>query len=296
MRGCNSGIVDLGDHTLIFDTSATLGSARELRRIAESLTGRPASYVINSHPHPDHFNGNLVFADHAALISSVATKTYLEASGADRIENMRISMTAAMEDCARQLAEAREQAGDEEKVSQLHAMHESFKEFFETYPTAEDLRLPDVTFERAHAIQGSTRRVELLTFGRAHSVCDGVMWLPEDNILFIADLVIPGDNLTLPTNEPANPDDWAGILDQCEALGADVLVPGHRRLATAAEGFAWARQYLQHVYALAEEAVEAGKTPDHADELTVPAPYRANTYRKNVRFLMERRLAKQQQI
>lgn len=162
--GCNSGIIDLGDHTLVFDTSSTLSSARELRLIAESLTGRPASYVINSHPHPDHVNGNVIFADHATLYSSEATKAYMEKLGHFRMEKLRIQMTEEMNSVYQQ----RTKSTDAEKKMELDAMLNSYEEFFAGYPKQEDLRIPDITYEQSCTFEGSKRKVELYTWGGAH--------------------------------------------------------------------------------------------------------------------------------
>ncbi|HNE69784.1 MAG TPA: MBL fold metallo-hydrolase, partial [Anaerolineales bacterium] len=57
LAASNSGIVDLGDHTLIFDTTLSPASAVELRKTAENLTGRAVTYVLNSHWHQDHVFG-----------------------------------------------------------------------------------------------------------------------------------------------------------------------------------------------------------------------------------------------
>ncbi|MEJ2195139.1 MAG: MBL fold metallo-hydrolase [Ignavibacteriaceae bacterium] len=46
---CNSGIVDLGDETLVFDTFISPIAARDLKQAAEVLTGNKVKYVINSH-------------------------------------------------------------------------------------------------------------------------------------------------------------------------------------------------------------------------------------------------------
>jgi cyclase len=45
----NSGIVDLGDRTVIFDTLFTHHATEDLRTTAETLTGRPINTVINNH-------------------------------------------------------------------------------------------------------------------------------------------------------------------------------------------------------------------------------------------------------
>ena len=70
----NAGIVDLGDRTLIFDALGTPKAAEELRVVAEDLTGRPATYVVNSHVDHDHWLGNQVFGADAIIVSTVETR------------------------------------------------------------------------------------------------------------------------------------------------------------------------------------------------------------------------------
>ena len=58
----NAGIIDLGDQTLIFDTFDAPQAAQDLKAAAEHLTGHPATCIVNSHWHGDHWSGNQVFA------------------------------------------------------------------------------------------------------------------------------------------------------------------------------------------------------------------------------------------
>src|SRR5512147_122812 len=73
LAASNSGIVDLGDCTLIFDTTFSPASAVELRATAERLTGRPVSYVLNSHWHQDHVFGNAIFAPEVEIHATART-------------------------------------------------------------------------------------------------------------------------------------------------------------------------------------------------------------------------------
>ena len=47
----NSGIVNLGERTIIFDTFETPIAAEDLRVANDSLTGNPIPWVVNSHAH-----------------------------------------------------------------------------------------------------------------------------------------------------------------------------------------------------------------------------------------------------
>lgn len=69
----NSGIVDLGDELLIFDSFTTPSAGYELRRQAEELTNKGVKYLINSHFHGDHVFGNQAFSD-TTIISTSLTK------------------------------------------------------------------------------------------------------------------------------------------------------------------------------------------------------------------------------
>jgi len=61
MAACNSGLLDLGGTTAVFDTSLTPTAARDLDQAVRSSLGRRPSLVINSHWHLDHVLGNQEF-------------------------------------------------------------------------------------------------------------------------------------------------------------------------------------------------------------------------------------------
>lgn len=69
----NSGIVDLGDKVIVFDTFRSIKGAKELKKAAVSLTGKEVSYVINSHYHADHILGNCIFESEIPIISTYGT-------------------------------------------------------------------------------------------------------------------------------------------------------------------------------------------------------------------------------
>ena len=68
---CNAGIIDLGEKVLVFDTFLTVEAARDLRKAAESITGKEVTYVVNSHAHNDHIRGNQVFYPNSVIISTI---------------------------------------------------------------------------------------------------------------------------------------------------------------------------------------------------------------------------------
>ncbi|MCI4365991.1 MAG: MBL fold metallo-hydrolase, partial [Thermoplasmata archaeon] len=55
---CNAAIVDLGGATVVFDSMLTPMAGADLARAATRCTGRPPTWVVNSHWHGDHIWGN----------------------------------------------------------------------------------------------------------------------------------------------------------------------------------------------------------------------------------------------
>jgi cyclase len=82
----NAGIVDLGKRTLVFDTFDSIRAAEDLKAAAEQLTGRPASYVVISHWHPDHWTGNQLFVPRASVIATPEIREWMIPVGRDILE------------------------------------------------------------------------------------------------------------------------------------------------------------------------------------------------------------------
>lgn len=80
----NSSFV-IGDRSVaLIDTQVNLPSAAELLRLLRSVTAKPIEYVINTHYHWDHTNGNALFKkEGATVVSSALTRDFM-VSRADR--------------------------------------------------------------------------------------------------------------------------------------------------------------------------------------------------------------------
>jgi glyoxylase-like metal-dependent hydrolase (beta-lactamase superfamily II) len=264
----NSGIVDLGDRTLVFDTFMTVPAARELQQAALELTGRPATWVINSHPHPDHIHGNIVFGDEATIIATSATREDLLKTGHRWLEDTRSDMLKGLE------------------AAKGQPMAAMFQRILDGLPSADQLRFPTVAFDKRLSLHGTARRAELITFGGGHSPSDMLMWLPDERILFTADVVVSGGHPLLVHGDAKG---WLQILDEINGLGAEIIVPGHG-LVQGADATAMVRQYITDLLGLAERAVRNGITPE---EVEMPEAYQqmavAHLFIQNLAFLMGQR-------
>jgi cyclase len=280
----NAGIIDLGDRTLIFDTFMCVPAARDLQQAALKLTGRPATYVFNSHPHPDHIYGNIAFGDEAVILSSAATRADLLTRGAQTLEQQRQEISAGLRMVQAQAAAAADEA---QRMMAQGAMG-WFQKVLAGLPAVDELRYPAITFAKELTLHGPARSVRLMTLGGGHSPSDSILWLPAARIAFTADVVVSG---THPVMDDGEPREWLRNLDAVDALGAGMIVPGHGRVG-GNDATAPVRQYMTDILAVAGEAVRHGVTPESAGEVPVPEAYKAlpfpEVFTKNMAALLRR--------
>lgn len=280
----NAGFVDLGQRTLVFDTFLTPPAAAELLAAAIQLTGRPPAYVINSHYHGDHVRGNQVFGPEAIIIATHRTHELMATVGTEQLAWLKANGPAMYEDKKKQLAAEQ----DERKRREIEAELAYFRPLIESLP-AVSLRLPQQTFEGRLVFRGSRRTAELITYGGGHTESDAILYLPDDRLAFLGDLLFVGSH---PLLRQGDPDEWLRILGEIAQLDAGTFVGGHGPLGTI-EDVRLIERYIPALQALAAEVVAAGGSSDDAAAQPIPEPFAhlrdvMFTFSSNMRFLHQR--------
>ena len=227
----NSGIIDLGDRTVVFDTSQSFNAAQELREAALELTGRVPEIVINSHEHLDHIAGNRLFPE-ATILSTAKTRDRLVTHGKAQIDHYKMMWRRIQKNLRKQGSNPFDMADCEEVLGVLEEL---------------ELVLPSVTFDTSLTLHGTKRTAELHTFGGGHTTSDAMLYLPEEGILFCGDLVVIGGNPWLGNSQPQ---EWVEILEKAQAWPIRTAVPGHGPVGTA-DDVAWLKDYIQALLDLA---------------------------------------------
>jgi glyoxylase-like metal-dependent hydrolase (beta-lactamase superfamily II) len=261
----NSAIVDLGGSTLIFDTGLTPRSARALAHAARRLTGRPADYLVNSHWHHDHIRGNQVFANRR-IIATSETWELIRTRGAEDVRSDRTEAKSRWDDF---------QAG---KIPTPPFDRAVFRGWFggivDSLPELR-LTLPNLTFDSELVLRGSRRTARVLSYGGGHSPSDAFVYLPDDRIAFLGDLLSNGYH---PWLADGNPDTLVEILDRIGSLGPRTFLPGHgapggpRVLTTM-------REYVTTAQRIAERHRRAHRPRKELVGLGIPERFRGWKFR-----------------
>ena len=258
----NAGIVDLGDRTLVFDTSMTPQAACDLRAAAQELTGRDPGIIINSHYHNDHIWGNQVFDARAHICCSTKTLELIATEGAGELSSARETAARRLQDARRQY----EQIHDEVERRHQHMSVAYYQALVDALPDLE-VRLPDITFEDRLFIHGSDRGISVIPFAGAHTGSDAILYLRRERVIFMADLLFVDFH---PYLAEGNVEHLLHALTEIEKLQAATLVPGHGPVGTTSD-LELNMDYVSDCTQTAQRLVAAGDaSPERIQQEKIP--------------------------
>jgi cyclase len=218
----NAGLITSGPTSLLVDTLYDLAHTQEMLD-AMRTTGPAAASIdvlVNSHADPDHTFGNQLVG--GAQI--IATK--------NAAEDMSINLTP---DQVRAIVANTDELGI---AGQFFARHCAPFDF-----SGIELVLPTETFTGRKTVTVGEKTVELIDLGPAHTRGDLIVFVPEDRVVFVGDLLFSGAHAVLWSGPVSN---WTRACDLMLDLDADVVVAGHGPLSDKA-GLREFRDYLKYV-------------------------------------------------
>jgi len=242
----NSGVIDLGEQVVVFDTFLTLQAARDLRLFVEEAFGRPPQIVIDSHYHNDHIWGNQIFLPEAQIVSSSRTRTLITTEGAEEYRYHKADAAQRLETLQAQY----NAAADEHQKKQLLMWIGYHGGLVETLPHL-TVTLPGITFNDRLELHGSKRKAELVTFEGAHTGSDTILYLPQESIAFMSDLWFVGCHPYLAEGDPQQ---LLKALREVSQTGAACFVPGHGPVGTI-DDLNLMIEYVEHCLETAQALV-----------------------------------------
>jgi glyoxylase-like metal-dependent hydrolase (beta-lactamase superfamily II)/dienelactone hydrolase len=130
--------------------------------------------------------------------------------------------------------------------------------------------MPDETFTDKKIIELGGERIELLHLGPAHSPGDIIVWLPDKKLVISGDMAF--HQRMLPLFEHTDTKAWIETWGAFEALGAEVVIPGHGEPTDMATVRKYTRDYLVYLREKISAVIEDGGTLQQAYEID-QSPY-----------------------
>jgi glyoxylase-like metal-dependent hydrolase (beta-lactamase superfamily II) len=247
---CNAAIFVRSKDVVVVDAhSKPSAAASIIRQIRREVTDKPVRYVINTHFHWDHTQGDHGYAVTGSKVDFIATsmtKQLMEELAIERMKASRDAIPVQIEEMRKRAEKATSTAEKEfcaEQIRQLQAYQADIKDYH--------LELPTITFDKSYLLADPDFDLHLDFHGRSHTAGDIFVFCPARRAMATGD----ASHGWLPTITDAYPRLWPGTIDEVAREDFKVSMGGHGPMQTDRTVMMCQRNYIEEV----AEKVEAGK-------------------------------------
>ncbi len=261
--GGNHPIIINDRDVMLIDDGTTPAAARALLEDMKLITDKPVRWVVNTHFHYDHTDGNSVFGPDVEIIGHEFVRhaiADLDVLHREPLKTAFANMPIQIEALKKQLGDAKDPAQRATIEKQLAATQADLEELKKLKPTP-----PTATYSSKMTIFRGQREIQLLFLGRGHTQGDTVVFLPKERIVCTGDLMesrlaYMGDALF---------DEWITTLETLKNLDFDTVLPGHgvpfheKSLITAYQSYL--KDLIVKVAELRKQGLSAEETAQKID-------------------------------
>jgi cyclase len=256
--GGNHPII-IGDHDVfLVDAGTTPAAARALLEDMKLITDKPVRWVVNTHFHYDHTDGNSIFGPEVQIIGHEYVRHAimdLDVLHREPFKTAMDNMPIQFDALKKQIAGEKDPAKKATLEKALAAKQLDWDEFKMLKATP-----PTMTYSSKMTLYQGQREIQLLFIGRGHTQGDTIVYLPKERIVCTGDMMesqpaYMGDALF---------DEWLKTLDALKEMNFETVLPGHgmpfhdKALITAFQNL------LKDFMAQVTELRKQGLTPEQA--------------------------------
>jgi glyoxylase-like metal-dependent hydrolase (beta-lactamase superfamily II) len=263
ITGSNDVVIVNDNDVLLVDAGVTPAVARALVQDVKLLTDKPVRWVVNTHFHYDHTDGNSIFGPEVQIIGHKYVRDAmlnLDVLHREPFKTAQASLPGQIETLKKQVSAETDAQKRATLQQQLAATEAEQKQFAEIKPTP-----PTMTYASSLTLHRGQREIRLLFLGRGHTPGDTVVFLPKERIVCTGDLMesrlaYMGDGIF---------DEWITTLDAVKKLDFDTVLPGHgvpfheKALITAYQSYL--KDLTEQVMKLRAQGVTADEAAQKVD-------------------------------
>jgi len=248
---------------VVIDTEMSSKIAAKLRdKIRDEFESSDFIYVINTHHHWDHSNGNQSFKDVEIIGHERCTKGMKDfyAERKDFAERYKEGWLSYLEkELGTQDPDSEESIITRERLRYGRGVYKELNERFVSVP-------PSITFSDRLTLDLGDMTIELICFGLCHSESDILIHVPEENLLVIGDIFLKNEAVWI--DESAAVERWLQIFNQLidDRKRFDHVVPGHGEIMEGEE-LVTQRDYIKCLWEGIKNLEKEGYTLDDAKEV-----------------------------
>jgi cyclase len=260
---CNAGIfVNSADALVVDAHSKPSAAAALIAQIKKEVTPKPVRYLVDTHFHWDHAQGNAAYRDAGAkVLASNKTKQLLMEFSAKRLHESldpnghafsgQPHIPALIDTARARLASAtsaEQRNAIEGQIRQLEAFAKEMKDYAPA--------LPSIAFDKSYVIKDKAHDLHLEFHGRAHTAGDVQVFCPQKRVVATGDMILG----TTPFIADGYPKEWPVTIDSVSSLDFDYVMPGHGAVQQGRQRMTDLRNYIEELTIRVSAGKQAGQT------------------------------------
>lgn len=249
----NIALIINGDDALVVDSGLLPEAAQSAIKEIKKITTKPVKYLVNTHWHGDHWQGNGAFVKEYPNIQIIAT----EQSGYAMKENGMVWAGNLYLKYFNKYVQDYEKAIQEKsldgKILSNDELVELKKAINELKADIEGIKklnpqLPNTYFSDKLVLVCGAREIQVLYLGVGNTSGDAIVYLPQEKIVVAGDLVVAPSPYESGMFSP----EWLETSQKLAGLDFNTLIPGH---GDAQQG----KAYLRFLNSFFEEIIRQVK-------------------------------------
>jgi len=260
LANSNAAIFVNSSDVLVVDSHCHPVAADALiSQIKREVTLKTVRWLVNTHFHWDHTQGNRAYLATGHKVDILASNTTRQLMSQLLVPRLRAALDPASlgprgsQQVAQQLGDLRQRVSKTtsetekgallERIAQLESFASEMKDFEPTLPT--------ITFEKAYEIREKDHELHLQFHGLGHTAGDIVVFCPQKRVIVTGDL----HNPRFPGFIDSYPQLWSKAVESISTLEFDHILPGHGPVEHDRRGLIGRRNFIEEM----TERVIAGK-------------------------------------
>lgn len=252
---CNAAIFERSKDVVVVDAHSKPSAAASLiQQIRREVTAKPVRYVINSHFHWDHTQGNHAYRVAGGPIDFIATSATKKLMSDLAVARLKASVdsVAPQIEALRERASRSNSAGEKafcaEQIRQMQAYQAEMKDY--------SPELPTITFDDSYLLQDPAFDLHLEFHGHAHTAGDVFVFCPQRRAMATGD----ASHCFLSFIADGFPHIWPGTIDKVARADFRFQLPGHGPFQSDRTVMTNQRNYIEELTGKVEEGKKAGLT------------------------------------
>jgi cyclase len=256
---CNATFIVNQNDVVVVDTQMRPSQAAEVISEIKRVTDKPVRYVINTHWHRDHTQGNQLYLETFGPGVAIIQQEFARE---DQLKNQpnELGVRAPQElaKVKQMLADDKDEKGNpldaagRTRLSELLVAEQTYM-----YEVPSIRVTPgNLTYSEKMVLYEGNREIDLFYFGFAHTRGDTVVYLPAEKIVITGDMSQTG----VPDTRHSYPLEWQNTLKSLLALDWSINIQGHGPVQNGKETLNGFMDYLNDLVSGVKAAVAKNMT------------------------------------